>query len=374
MYVATDIPAGNGLIRAIDGDVIELRPDLRGNAQWWFWWHVALRGAAGRSVTLAFGERPCIGPAGIAISADGGASWAWSGPQDDAHRIELVVPAGCDDLRVAMSIPYTQAELDAATADLPGLRRGELCTSHGGRPVPLLELGPSPAEADAQLVLTARHHCCESMASFVLDGALCAAATAPELAPLRERVALVACPIMDADGVASGDQGKFRAPHDHNRDYLEGRYAETTALRALVDQGARTALPTASVDLHCPWIRGHYNEHIYIVGSGEPERAAQQRALAAALAAETSPDALLGFGADDILPHGEAWNTNPITPRRNCGRWFAGRVGCRLSATFEIPYGLARGHAVTPASARRFGAALARALQAQVLSEQITHK
>ncbi len=43
-------------------------------------------------------------------------------------------------------------------------------------------------------------------------------------------------PMMDTDGVEDGDQGKNRAPFDHNRDYagLSPRYPEVMALKELL--------------------------------------------------------------------------------------------------------------------------------------------
>jgi len=351
MYLSTDLPAGNGVVVAIDGDTVTLRPDLRGNAESWFYWHVALRGAAGRRVTLDFAGQPALAPNGPAASADRGRSWRWLGPCP-IDRCVLDVPPDCDELRLSMTIPYTGADLAAATAGLP---RQELCRSPAGRPVPLFQIGAPPERARALMVLTARHHCCESMASFVFDGLLAGLAAD---ARLLDRCAIVACPFMDTDGVEQGDQGKFRAPHDHNRDYSIGRYPETTALRARAD--ALAHLPTYSIDLHCPWLRGEWNEHIYIVGNPGPDRAAAQARFASLLAEQ--PGERLGFAATDLLPHGQAWNTNPPERLTSCGRWFAARPPCRLAASLEIPYGLARGRAVTPESARAFGASLALAL------------
>ncbi len=360
MYLSTDFSAGNGVVVAIQGDTVRLRPDPRGNRESWFYWHVALRGAAGRRVTFDFAGQAAIGPNGPAASTDQGRSWRWLGPCP-IDRCDIAVPPDCDDLRLSMTIPYTGADLDAATA---GLRRQELCRSPAGRPVPLFLLGVPPENARAQIVLTARHHCCESMAGFVFDGLLAALAGH---ARLLDRCAIVACPFMDTDGVEQGDQGKHRAPHDHNRDYTIGRYPETTALRALVDAPNRVKLPTHSLDLHCPWLRGEWNEHIYIVGNADPACAFEQKRFAAILAGQ--PGERLGFAATDILPHGHAWNTTPPESLTSCGRWFAAREHCRLAATLEIPYGLARGHAVTPESARAFGATLAMSLACHLEAE-----
>ena len=70
------------------------------------------------------------------------------------------------------------------------------------------------------LVLTARHHACESMASHVLEGILSGVLADDDCGRRwREGWQVVAAPFMDKDGVEDGDQGKNRRPHDHNRDY-----------------------------------------------------------------------------------------------------------------------------------------------------------
>lgn len=362
MFISTDIPAGNGVVVDQDGDRIILRSDLRGNAAWWFYWHVALRRAAGRTVEICFRDRPGFGPAGFAESRDQGRTWSWRSAED-THRAIITV-GDCDDLRLSMTMPYVRADLNAAVADLPGLTVAELCRSAAGRHVPVLLAGPEPSQAQAQIVLTARHHCCETMASFVLDGCLRAWLTDPAFTSLRGQVAIVAVPFIDADGVEEGDQGKMRAPFDHNRSYASDRHVETVALRHLVDGTDRVHLPTWSIDLHCPYLLGGNNEEIFLVGSGDPRNAAAQTRFAATLAEVAEAD--FGFRAGDIFPHGVGWNTTPVAERKSCGAWFALRPACALSATLEIPYGKCRGEPLTAASSRRFGALLARSLARSV--------
>lgn len=362
MFISTDIPAGNGVVVDQDGDRITLRSDLRGNAAWWFYWHVALRRASGRTVEICFRDRPGFGPAGYAESRDQGRTWAWR-PAVDAHRAIISV-GDCDDLRLSMTMPYVRADLDAALTGIPGLTVAELCRSPAGRHVPILFAGPEPSRARAQLVLTARHHCCETMASFVLDGCLQALLTDPACVGIREEVAVIVMPFADADGVEEGDQGKMRAPFDHNRGYDSDRHVETASLRRLVDGPDRVHLPTWSIDLHCPYLLGGNNEEIFLVGSGDPQNAKAQTRFAGVLAEFTEAD--FGFRATDIFRHGVGWNSSPVAERKSCGAWFALRPACALSATLEIPYGKCRGEPLTAESSRRFGAFLARALARSV--------
>ena len=63
---------------------------------------------------------------------------------DSATEAVLDVPEACDDLRVAVTIPYTSREWLRAAADIHGLRQGVLCRSNGGREVPIAHLGVEP--------------------------------------------------------------------------------------------------------------------------------------------------------------------------------------------------------------------------------------
>ncbi len=78
-----------------------------------------------------------------------------------------------------------------------------------GSPVPYITLG----EGSKSVILTARHHACESTGNYVLEGML------EELLrhPLPDTT-VFCVPFVDYDGVIRGDQGKSREPHDHNRD------------------------------------------------------------------------------------------------------------------------------------------------------------
>ena len=66
-------------------------------------------------------------------------------------------------------------------------------------------------------------------------------------------------------------------------------------------------IPELLIDLHCPWIAGHYNEFIYQVGSDYEVFAREQAVLNDILAAACTGS--LPFHAEDYLPYGEAWNT-----------------------------------------------------------------
>ena len=360
-------PGGNILLDQIEGEVVSVRQDLRDTRGDWFYWHFRVRGAAGRTLTFNFTKGNVIGVRGPAVSPDGGTTWSWLGAAAcQGASFRYAFPAGADDVRFGFAIPYLESHLRAFLARHaadPALKAETLCTSRKGRDVELLRAGRLDGEPDHRVFLTARHHCCESLASYAMEGLLdFVLADADAGAWLRRHVEILAVPFVDKDGVEDGDQGKNRKPHDHNRDYVQALYPEVKAIRARVPAWSGGKLRVA-LDLHCPWIRGEHNEVIYFVGGPEAENEARVATLAAIL--ESVRKGPLVYRAGDNLPFGTSWNTGTKEPSLlSCKGWTVGLPGLRVASTIEIPYANAGGGEVNAGTARAFGADLARALRA----------
>ncbi|HYE05886.1 MAG TPA: hypothetical protein VEL07_10265 [Planctomycetota bacterium] len=351
----TAFPGGNGLIAVgDDGDDLVIRPDHRDTDGSWFYWCVRLRGAAGRRVRVRLAQADAIAAHGPALSLDGGRTWSWLGRGcvlGDGFAVDI--PAGAAEAQLSMGMPYGLRDWRAAVADAPQRQRlavETLCRTRAGRDVPLARVAAA-GPVRRQALVTARHHACEMMAGYVVEGFV-AAALAADAPPGLE---ILAVPFVDLDGVEAGDQGKNRRPHDHARDYAGDRplYPECAALKEIV----RSSPALAVIDLHCPWISGPGNEAIYQVGLGDERRWRDQRAFAATLArANRSP---LPYAPVDDIPYGVGWN---VAANYGAGRsliqWSSEQPAVRLATTIEIPYALARGAAVDQASARAFGIAL----------------
>lgn len=368
LLVDTAIPGGNGIIEAVEGDSIHLRPDNRDSTCDWFYWHVRIRGCAGRRVRLLFDRDCTMTVRGAVVSTDKGASWTWVRGYEPFAR-ELTYTCGAaEEVRFCLAPPYTLADLNqwlAGHADHPLLREHTLCRSRKGRSVPWLELGPPPGEESAQVVLTARHHCCEMVGSHVLEG-LMESRLRGDSAPGQIRYIII--PLVDLDGVEDGDQGKGRFPHDHNRDYGEcPLYPEIREIKNLIQRETDCRLKIA-LDLHCPYVVGDdCNHHIYLVGSEDPANAQRQAHFAEILAASISGP--LPFAAGDLLPFGDKWNTSlNYGEGLSASRWMLQASGRRaMTATLEIPYATARGITVTPERARLFGGDLLTAVETACL-------
>jgi hypothetical protein len=364
--VDADFPGGNVVVDKIEGDTVFLHQDLRDTAGDWFYWCFRVCGAAGRTLTFQFTKSNVIGVRGPAVSSDGGQTWSWLGTgtvKDAAFRYTF--PEGAEDVRFCFGIPYLEANLKqflSRHASSPALQAATLCRTAKDRDVELLRVGRLDGGAEHGVLLTARHHCCESLASYTLEGILdTVLADDEDGAWLREHVEFMAVPFMDKDGVEDGDQGKNRKPHDHNRDYLQKIYPSVTALTERVPVWSEGKLRVA-LDLHCPWIRGQHNEVIYFVGGPEPE--IWERAVQLGKLLEAVQQGPLVYRVSDNLPFGKAWNTGPGGPNlKSCSRWAAELPGIQVASGIEIPYANAAGKEVTADSARAFGRDLARALR-----------
>jgi hypothetical protein len=360
-------PGGNIIVEGTEGDEVRVHQDLRDTAGDWFYWCMRVRGAGGRPVRFTFTRSRAIGVRGPAQSLDGGATWRWLGRECvDGNAFTCAFPADAQEVRLSFGMPYQLsrwAQFAGARTGSPHFSPAELCRTRKGRPVPYARAGCLQAQPRHRAVLTCRHHCCEMMAAYALEGLVDAVLIGEdeEAEWLRRNVEFLVVPFVDLDGVEDGDQGKNRRPHDHNRDYAgEAIYPSVRAIRWLLPAWGAGRLHLAA-DLHCPWIDGLHNEVIYLVGSPEPALEAEQRAFSKVV--ETLPERALSFSAADFLPFGVDWNSaGNESGGKGFGRWAGELPGIRLAFSMEIPYANAGGCEVNQATTRAFGRDLARAI------------
>jgi hypothetical protein len=353
-------PGGNVLVEGADGDTVRIRPDLRDTEGDWFYWYFRVRGAGGRTLRFElppWAKMPAMGPA---VSDDDGRTWRWLGS-------EACLPGGFayafgagGEGRFCIAMPYLQDSLDAfvsAHAANPALRGETLCRSETGRPVEMFRAGRLDGGCRHRVLLACRHHCCEMMASYVLEGFLAAAIGGDDLGRwYRRQVEILAVPMVDKDGVQAGDQGKNRRPHDHNRDYVDpGLYAATRSIRAMAPGWSQRRLHLA-MDLHCPYICGGRNNHLFFVQPPRPDSWGQIERLSQHLA--DGAEGPLRLDPQFNIPFGVDWNTAE-GPGLSFASWAGTLPGVRLACTLEVPYSIAGGVAVTPETARAFGRDLA---------------
>lgn len=365
LVIDADFPGGNIVIDDIDGDVVRLHQDLGETTRAWFYWYFRIRGAAGRHIQFQLTSSRCLTARGPAISRDQGETWQWLNDCSlEDNRFSYHFAEDEDDVRFSLAMPYVWSDwqrfLDSwQHAEL--LREHALCTTRHGRQNVYYTMTGSAAETK-RLVLSARHHCCEMMVNYSIEGLLEWWCASDEEAAeyLRQHLDLLLIPFVDLDGVEEGDQGKGRLGRDHARDYIgDSMYPETPALKSCIAQWS----PELLIDLHCPGQRGDDHELIFQVGASDEATATEQRKLAALL--EQVQQGPLPAPASDLLPFGTSWNTGANAEPGSGGirKWATQELPhLRLATTFEIAYANVHGVAVTQDSARQFGPDLGRAI------------
>lgn len=348
---------GNILVESA-GEVCRLHPDLRDTCTPWFYWCFRVKGAAGETLKFAF-DPENIGVRGPAVSLDEGRTWSWTGAGSvKAGAFSFVVPEGISDVRFSMGMPYARANWDgflAAHRDASFFSLQTLAKTGKGREVPLVLAG-NP-KAPFAVAITGRHHACEMMASYALEGAV-EEIIGGGATWLRENVSFWIVPFVDLDGVESGDQGKNRAPHDHNRDYQDAPiYPETRAIK----EGLPAWLdgrPFAAFDFHCPALSGPVHESIFFI---EPEDRIQAGRLDQFCACLQSRQGASGlFQPPHKLAFGAGFNT---ADRRRFTDWSGSLPNAFMSTGLEVAYANASGSEVNARSSRQLGRDFAGALQ-----------
>lgn len=280
--ISCDYPGGNVKVIKLAPGRAEIAPDLRDTPRKWFYWNFSAKAETPGAVKFLFPvNEKQMSAQGPAVSTDGGKTWRWLGKQNSAFLAQE--PEGKRDsftwdfkekgeqVRFAQGIPYQKSALDTFLEkykDSPNLKVSALTKTRKGKDVPLLVTGNQ--ESTKRILLTARHHACEAIANYVMEGFLEEALSdsAPGKA-FREKFALYAVPFVDLDGVEAGDQGKGRAPHDHNRDYglSANLYPEIKAITDL-NQAKKFSI---GIDLHAPSVRSDIHEAFYFDGFRSPE-------------------------------------------------------------------------------------------------------
>ncbi|MEX0793426.1 MAG: M14 family zinc carboxypeptidase [Pirellulaceae bacterium] len=378
IQIDADYPGGNLGPYEVKGDEVDIAQDIRDTSTWWFYYNFRVRGAGGRELTFHWTNKNPMAARGPAVSTDGGKNWQWLGKETvRGDSFVYRFPEDAEEVRFCLGMPYQLADLQRFIErhkKNPHLKSALHATSEKGRPVHRLHVGQLEAEPKYRIVLTARHHACEMMASYTLEGFMEAMlADTDEGHWFRENVELLAVPMMDLDGVEDGDQGKNRDPHDHNRDYRgEGtpRYASVRANKELVPQWSEGKLKIL-LDLHCPWVRGGgenpgSNERIYFVGG--PNEELWQNTTKLAMMLESMQSGPLPYQVKHNLPHGVSWNTAASNLNRSFRQWAVELPGVSVASTIEIPYATVGEVPVTQQSARALGHDLAHAMRRYLMS------
>lgn len=293
MQIHTNFTGGNIIIEKIEGNHVYVKPDLSDTTSNWFYWAFCVEHAEGETLTFHFEENK-LGYFGPAISHDL-ESWDWLGQLDDENTFSYTFEKGENKVYFAHDMLYHpkrfHAFCDKHHVDVP-----EFCKSKKGASVPYITFG----KGEKTVFLTARHHACEATGNYVLEGVL------ENLIPNPiEGLKFICVPFVDYDGVVSGDQGKNRIPHDHNRDYIPTEapiHPETAKIREMLAQEDILF----AFDFHSPYHKGDEHDTALIVQK-VPEMIPRYQKFGAILESCVTPDAFQYYTKNDLAP-GEKWN------------------------------------------------------------------
>ena len=303
MKIHSDFPGGNIVFDRTDGNIVYVERDIRDTEDDWFYWAFCVEDTAelaGRTVTFLFPSRSRVGRFGAAVSHDR-VHWHWSESGTD-DRFTYTFSEGEERVYFAHHMLYDTARFDALCAK-HGLPTEVFCRSVKGRPLPAARFG----SGDKWILLTARHHACESTGSYVLEGVFDTLLSHP----LKD-YSVLAVPFVDYDGVLDGDQGKNRRPYDHNRDYTDAPIYEV--VRELQRFGKEHDL-RCTFDFHSPWHMGEQNDYVFFSRSTEAMEPFTN-AFGEIMREETAGNELKYTGGWDVGPN-EQWNDETSPNSKN---------------------------------------------------------
>ena len=204
-----------------------------------------------------------------------------------------------------------------------GLELALFTKTNKGRRVPCFEIG----DGDKMVVITSRHHACESTGTYVLQGFAEAC-----LKKRIEGIKFLFVPFVDYDGVVDGDAGKGRLPHDHNRDYGETiLYNETAKLRNLADGGK----VIMNFDFHSPHHDGWINDYPYLMKFSSEDNPIYNELFQKLRKFTQADENSMTYTGEQDIEYGAKWNEKTTEHNRN---YFLPRTLKKVSILMEIPY------------------------------------
>lgn len=364
--IATDFPGGNVTVDAIEGNLVKLSPDLKDTKVPWFYWYFAVRGAEGQTLQFAF-KPSQVGARGPGVSVDGGRTWQWMGIESVKDGVfSYTFSPEAREVRFSNGMPYVAADFDRFLEKFkgrPDVRVETLTKSPKGRDVPLVLIDSPNRKTPYAVALTCRHHSSEMMASYVLEGILLGVlADDAQGRWLRDHVDFLVVPFADMDGVEDGDQGKNRAPHDHNRDYAGTPiYPEVAAIKEKIPAWSADR-PLIFVDIHNPSLKADIHEVIQFLAPEQEDQAARLSRLVELVALNNQGSII--FRRNMIMKFGSGYNGITGTPPPISAGWARTLPNILFGVSLEMPFANANGSEVNAETAREFGQDIAWGLAA----------
>lgn len=349
IIITDQFPGGNIIVDKIESNNVYLRQDLRDTKPWWHYWNFKITINRPQKLVFHF-QDDIIGYFGPAINE--GKGWHYNKNTFISHKSFSYDFLYAGTYQFAFSIPYQVEDFERFFNKIENSAQKHFAVkTKGGRDQFYISAGN--IQADKTILFTCRHHACESVAEFVLEGVL------EELIltsnPIIKECGIYCFPFVDLDGVENGDQGKDRQPHDHNRDYTdEPIYPTVRYLKDFINSKSLLY----SIDFHCPAKYYGIHDLMSLIQLEAPYNTAQE-IFSSLLEKQNQKDkcSIQYFQKNNIV-HGKDWNIGePPTFARFCNR-----SGAKLAFTFEVPYFGHRQEPYMPQELREFGKSFAKAL------------
>lgn len=293
MIIHKNFTGGNIEILKIEDNDVYLDIEYRDTKREWLYFAFCVEGAENQKVTFHFKDNR-LGYYGPAISHDL-QSWKFlRNEQKEENSFTYEFKESENKVYFAHSFLY-HPERFLNFASNNDLEVKELTKTKKNRSVPYIEFGYGKL-----ILLTSRHHCCESTGTYVLEGVLRELLEHPLIG-----YKIICIPFVDMDGVIDGDQGKDRFPHDHNRDYSNITpciYPETNEIKNIIDNND----VYYAFDFHSPYHWKGLNDHVFIV-QGDDKKL-KEFELFGELFEETTSNSSLKFHKEITILPNERWN------------------------------------------------------------------
>lgn len=369
--ISSDFPGGNIVVNKISKDTVWLAPDLSFTEGNWFYWYFKVSNISGKRVTFKFNQNNLIAKFGPTYSINNDQTWKWLNEyQVEDSSFSFSFSKQDTIAFFSIAFPYTEKNLYTFLSNLNNkklLKVDTLCLSPENRIIEKITITPTINKSTSKVIITARHHACEMMANYVVEGIIESLLNDKNLEYLREHVEFLFIPFMDKDGVENGEQGKNRIPRDHNRDYVnEPIHKSTATLRTIVPEWSEGKLEMA-IDVHCPALKGNGHEFIYLVGASDSTIENRQIQFSKLLEKNSLGD--IKAYHKNFLSFGVGWNTTSnYSKGMSFSRWAGMIDDISLAATLEFPYSNVSGIPVSKDGARIFGKTIAYSIKEYLIS------
>jgi len=350
MVIHKNFIGGNIRVISQNDDNVYVENELRDTQGDWFYWAFCVENAEGKTVTFHF-QDVRLGYYGPAVSHDL-VEWHWLGEKGE-NEFTYTFEKGENKVYFAHSMLY-HPDRFLQFAKTNGFEVNEFCKSQKGRSLPYIEFGCG----ERSIVLTSRHHACESTGNYVLEGVLIELSRKP-----IENTKILCVPFVDYDGVVDGDQGKNRNPWDHNRDYDYNQpsiYEVTQKIKEYVENnGCNYAF-----DFHAPWHWGKQNDKVFIVQKSY--EGADRLNVFGEILEDSITDGALKYSHADDYEFGVGWNK--YAP--SLCRYVIEREENELAFTLETTYFGLSDNVVSQENMVELGRCFARALKRYIAEKE----